>query len=77
MSSKDLVEYAFNEYMVMNVAREYDAEIWQYDGPTNQLFLTVVGKFSDEDRRHMQSHIREYVQKILINSMVNYDENDL
>jgi hypothetical protein len=77
MSSKDLVEYAFNEYMIKNLSRDYDAEIWQYDAPTNQLFLTVVGKFSDEERRFMQSHIRKYVSKLLINAMVNYDELDL
>jgi hypothetical protein len=77
MNLKKTVQNAFDEYMFMNMAREYDAEIWEYDQSTNQLFLNIVGDFSDEDRKHMQDHIRKYVEKILINSMVNYDEISL
>jgi len=69
MKIAEILNDAVNEYMILDLDRNFEVEIREYDGVTNQLFLWVVGDMTEQDRRDLQDYLRSDVPKLLISVM--------
>jgi hypothetical protein len=69
MKIAEILNDAVNEYMILDLDRNFEVEIREYDGVTNQLFLWVVGDMTEQDRRDLQEYLRSDVPKLLISVM--------
>jgi len=70
MSDGEILKHLFEEFCANNVGKNYDLEMWQYDGSTNQFFVKSVGDFAREDMLELQAFLRNGVKKVLVNEVL-------